>query len=132
MPDGIDKLPARRIVVAWKDSRESRRAVRDAVPFLRDAQEVMIVEVCEPAAPSRTSMDDVADYLLRHEVVVGAKTSLQAIGSVADEILQFARQEKADLIVAGGYGRSLLGEWIFGGVTRDLLANASLCCLFSN
>jgi hypothetical protein len=35
IPDLIETLPARRIVVAWKDTREARRAVRDAIPFLQ-------------------------------------------------------------------------------------------------
>jgi nucleotide-binding universal stress UspA family protein len=52
--------------------------------------------------------------------------------SVCGEILRFAKDEKADLIVAGGYGRSRLGEWMFGGVTRDLVADSPLCCLFSH
>jgi nucleotide-binding universal stress UspA family protein len=132
VPEGIESLAARRVVVAWKDSRESRRAVRDALPFLRDAERVTIVEASEQATPGRTSIDDVADYLQRHKVIVATKTYLTTKKSVADEILRFAREESADLIVAGGYGRTLLGEWIFGGVTRDLLAHAPLCCLFSH
>jgi nucleotide-binding universal stress UspA family protein len=43
-----------------------------------------------------------------------------------------AEQEKADLIVAGGYGHSRLGEWIFGGVTRELLAGSPVCCMLSH
>jgi nucleotide-binding universal stress UspA family protein len=132
VPAGVDSLAARRVVVAWKDSRESRRAVRDALPFLREAEEVMIVEVGEQAAQTRTSVDDVADYLLRHKVIVGARAYLNTKKSVADEVLRFAKEERCDLIVAGGYGHSLLGEWIFGGATRDLLANSPLCCLFSH
>jgi nucleotide-binding universal stress UspA family protein len=132
VPEGVDKLAARRIVVAWKDSRESRRATRDALPFLRDAQEVMIAEVGEQAVEGRTSIDDVADYLSRHKVTVKAKVYLQPERSVAEEILRFSREQGSDLIVAGGYGHSLLGEWVFGGVTRDLLAKTTICCLFSN
>jgi nucleotide-binding universal stress UspA family protein len=41
-------------------------------------------------------------------------------------------EEKADLIVAGGYGHSRLGEWIFGGVTRELLSASPVCCLLSH
>jgi nucleotide-binding universal stress UspA family protein len=132
VPDGIEALAARRVVVAWKDSRESRRAIRDALPFLREAERVMIVAIGEQAAQSRTSIDDVADYLLRHQVKAGAKTCLTTKKSVADEILRCAHDDGADLIVAGGYGRTVMGEWIFGGVTRDLLAHSSLCCLFSH
>ena len=44
----------------------------------------------------------------------------------------FAKDGNADLIVAGAYGRSRLGEWMFGGVTHELLAKSQLCCLFSH
>src|SRR6266511_3190195 len=49
VPEKIDSLEARRIVVAWKDTREARRAVRDALPFLKRAKETVIVTVCEHA-----------------------------------------------------------------------------------
>jgi nucleotide-binding universal stress UspA family protein len=134
VPHDVDSLEARRVVVAWKDTRESRRAVQDALPFLRDASEVMIVEICEYGTElqSQRRVDDVADYLRHHKVRVGALAYLHTERSVAGEILRFAKDEKADLIVAGGYGRSRLGEWMFGGVTRDLLSDSPLCCLFSH
>jgi len=34
-PDTVAPLQLRRVVVAWKDTRECRRAVRDALPFLQ-------------------------------------------------------------------------------------------------
>ena len=40
--------------------------------------------------------------------------------------------EAIDLIVAGGYGHTRLGEWIFGGVTHDLLTRSPVCCLLSH
>jgi nucleotide-binding universal stress UspA family protein len=134
VPDQVDSLAGRRVVVAWKDTRESRRALRDALPFLQNAEEVMIVEVSEGGQEqqSRTNVDDVANYLLRHKVIVGLKAQLQTRQAIASEILSVVRDENADLIVAGGYGHSRLGEWIFGGVTRDLLAKSPVCCLFSH
>jgi nucleotide-binding universal stress UspA family protein len=47
VPSAIDSLQARRILVGWKDTRETRRAVRDALPFLRQAEEVLAVHVEE-------------------------------------------------------------------------------------
>jgi nucleotide-binding universal stress UspA family protein len=132
VPEQTDLLDAHRIVVAWKDTREARRAVCDALPFLRNAETVAIVEVNEQDGQARIAADDVAEYLIRHGVVVGEKAYLTAKGPIANEIVRFARDEKADLIVTGGYGHSRLGEWMFGGVTRDLLAGSAVCCLFSN
>jgi nucleotide-binding universal stress UspA family protein len=52
--------------------------------------------------------------------------------SVADELIRLADAEGADLIVAGAYGHSRLGEWAFGGATRDLLASSPVCCLMAH
>jgi nucleotide-binding universal stress UspA family protein len=47
-------------------------------------------------------------------------------------LIRIAKAEGADLIVAGAYGHSRLGEWVFGGVTRDLLASSPVCCLLAH
>jgi Universal stress protein family len=53
-------------------------------------------------------------------------------GSGAAQLIRLAQDEGADLIVAGAYGHSRLGEWMFGGMTRDLLAKSPTCCLMSH
>jgi hypothetical protein len=67
---------------------------------------------------------------VRHRVIVAAEMWRQPRGPVAAELFQIVEEEKADLIVAGGYGHSRLAEWIFGGVTRELLAATLFvaCC----
>jgi nucleotide-binding universal stress UspA family protein len=47
-------------------------------------------------------------------------------------LTQIAKDNGADLIVTGAYGHSRLGEWVFGGMTRDLLATSPVCCLMSH
>jgi nucleotide-binding universal stress UspA family protein len=134
VPDTVATLPLRRVVVAWKDTRESRRAVRDALPFLQEAKEVVLVEVGEDESQSQAkkNLADVAAYLVRHRVIVAAEVWRRPRGPVAAELLHVVQEEKADLIVAGGYGHSRLGEWIFGGVTRELLSASPVCCLLSH
>jgi nucleotide-binding universal stress UspA family protein len=134
VPDRIDSLDPRRIVVAWKDTRESRRAVRDAIPLLKRANQVIIVEICEHGAEAQSlqSVNDLEDYLLQHDVTVTRKAYLHTELAVSDELVRFAEEERADLIVAGGYGHSRLGEWAFGGVTRRLLRESRVCGLFSH
>jgi nucleotide-binding universal stress UspA family protein len=108
VPEGIESLEAQRILIAWKDTREARRAVRDAIPFLQRAKRVMIVEVCEYAseAQSQQCINDLAEYLSRHDVIVAEKVYLDSKAPVPNELLRFAGNEKADLIVAGAYGHS--------------------------
>jgi nucleotide-binding universal stress UspA family protein len=134
VPDEVDSLPARRVVVAWKDTREARRAVHDAIPFLKEAEDVMIVTICESGTEEQAQkqVGDIESCLRRHKVVVKIQAYLHTKRTVAAELLRFAKDEKANLIVAGGYGHSRLGEWMLGGVTRDLLSDSPVCCLFSH
>jgi nucleotide-binding universal stress UspA family protein len=134
VPDIAHPLDLHRVVIAWKDTRECRRAVRHALPFLQRAKEVLILELGEDGLESaaRKALADVGCYLMRHQVVVADEIWRQARGPVATELLRFVQDEKADLIVAGGYGHSRLGEWIFGGVTHELLAASPVCCMLSH
>jgi nucleotide-binding universal stress UspA family protein len=134
VPDGFDAFFPHRVMLAWKDARESRRAVRDAIPLMQRAQEVMIVEVCEHGTEmqSQQNVNDLCDYLVRHDIAVTKKAYLHTELAIADELMRFAEDERADLIVAGAYGHSPVGEWMFGGVTRGLLRENRICCLFSH
>ncbi|PWT80108.1 MAG: universal stress protein [Acidobacteria bacterium] len=135
VPDGLgEHYPGRRALVAWKDTRESRHAVQSAVPYLRMAEHIALVEIAENVleAAARERLDDVEKYLLRHDIVVNTKAVLNSHGSISDQLRNEARKEGADLIVAGAYGHTRLGEWVFGGVTRGLLEKSEVCCLFSN
>ncbi|HVO93161.1 MAG TPA: universal stress protein, partial [Terriglobales bacterium] len=131
VPDGIGALRARHVVIGWKDTREARRAVSDALPFLHEADTVAIVEIHEPneTLAAQQRIDDVANFLGRHRVKAGPKITLQRRGSDAGQLLRVAQDAGADLLVTGAYGHSRLGEWFFGGVTRELLASSPMCCL---
>jgi nucleotide-binding universal stress UspA family protein len=77
-------------------------------------------------------MDDVARYLNRHRITGGPRVILHRDGSAAALLIRLAQDEGADLLVTGAYGHSRLGEWIFGGVTHELLATSPICCLMSH
>jgi nucleotide-binding universal stress UspA family protein len=133
-PDVVVPPQLRRVVVAWKDTRECRRAVRDALPFLQKAEDVLVVGIDEGQSdtPAKGSLSDVAEYLRRHCVAAPREVWRRARGPVGAELLHLIRDEGADLIVAGGYGHSRLGEWIFGGVTHELLTSTPVCCMLSH
>jgi nucleotide-binding universal stress UspA family protein len=133
-PHTFAPVQFRRVVVAWKETRESRRAVRDALPFLQQASEVLIFELGENALKSqaKSHLADVTAYLNRHGVIVAEQIWRESKDPVADELLRFIEEEKTDLVVAGGYGHSRLGEWIFGGVTHALLSESPVCCMLSH
>ena len=132
VPKTVTDMAADRIVVAWKDTREARRAMLDSLPFLEKAAEVTVVAVAEKDdRDAGLSVADVAAFLRRHDVKA-KDVRIDAKGSAGEQIIALAAERRADLIVAGAYGHNRLREWIFGGVTRDLLTRSPVCVLLSN
>jgi nucleotide-binding universal stress UspA family protein len=134
VPPGIQSLSAERVAIAWKDARESRRAVADALPFLHEARSVVVIEVCEGGSEqdAQHRLRDVADYLAHHRITAVTQRVQPVDGTVAITLLRLVEEHSVDLIVAGAYGHSRLGEWFFGGVTQDFLTSCPVCCLFSH
>jgi nucleotide-binding universal stress UspA family protein len=128
VPPGTDFLAARHVVIAWKDTREARRAVMDAMPFLRAAEDVSVVAV----GPDDRGALDVSTYLACHGIDACVRSEDAAMQVVAEKLMRAAEVDAADLIVCGAYGHSRASEWVFGGVTRDLLARSRLCCLMAH
>ncbi len=133
-PPGLSRLDAASIVVAWKETREARRAVRDALPLLKRAKQVLIAEVCgtRDDSDARARLADVAEFLGRHGVKASTAVRHAGNGSATAALLQIADMQDAGLIVAGGYGHARMREWAFGGVTRELLSGISRPVLLSH
>jgi len=134
VPPGLSDVEAKRVVVGWKDARESRRAVWDALPLLKRAEAVHVVGVVEKDGPGldSTRLADVVAFLSRHDVNARADVRGLREASVTDELILAAETEGADLIVVGGYGHARVREWVFGGITRYLLHRSPKCCLLSH
>ena len=130
---GVFATVGQNVLVAWKGTRESANAVRNALPLLRSAQRVTLVEVSD--APERAAGDDslmsAKAWLESHGIEVRAQREL-ALAGVGSQLLSRAAAIGADLIVCGGYGHSRLREWMLGGVTRHLLEHMTVPVLFSH
>jgi nucleotide-binding universal stress UspA family protein len=129
---GAREFGLARAVVAWKDTREARRALADALPLLQRATQVSVVTRSEGDTASETeSLSDVIAWLGQHGI--HAASTLVRQQAEFTEALGLATPGAApDLIVAGGYGHSRFREWLFGGVTRDLLGAAGVNRLLAN
>jgi len=122
-PAQQDHMHLRQMFVCWKDTRECRRAVQDALPFLQNAEEVMIAQVAQKA-DLRHACDhgsEIVEALTRHGVKAVSEVLLRDEHRTADLLQRRAALMGADMIITGGYGRTQLGEQVFGGVTRSLL-----------
>jgi nucleotide-binding universal stress UspA family protein len=124
------------IVVAWDGSRESSRALHDAMPFLKRARRVTVMTVnaeSEDNLNNSCSGTDVIEMLSRHAVIA----TLHAIegvkgGDIGNVLLSAINDQSADLLVMGGYGHSRLHEIILGGATKTILQTATVPVLLSH
>jgi len=132
-PEGAAPLQARTVVIGWKDTRESRRALSDALPFLIEAKKVVVVGVsgAGEAGVAKAGLAQVAERLTYHGVVAETLEAARGHDTVAEVLERTAERLDADLIVVGAYGRSRLREWAFGGVTEELMTASSKYVLFS-
>jgi nucleotide-binding universal stress UspA family protein len=123
-----------RIAIAWKPTPQAARAVAGAMPLLVRAKEVVVITVAEEAAERPGERDDperLARSLAWHGITA---TTLRLTpgpeGSAATLLASAAG--RADLLVIGGYGHSRLREWVFGGFTQLVLADAPLPVLIAH
>ncbi|MGD9865960.1 MAG: universal stress protein [Pseudodonghicola sp.] len=125
----------RNVIIAWNRSREARRAVNDAMPFIARAQTTTILTIDGEQDPDRFGEDpgaNLAEHLRRHEVAAEVIHVSSEGVPVAEVIAREANERGADLLVFGAYSRSRTSELLFGGTTRTLLASHSIPLLVSN
>jgi nucleotide-binding universal stress UspA family protein len=125
-----------RVLVAWDESRESARAINDALPFLQTAKSVTVIAVASKqgvkasggSAPSR----DMSQHLARHGITVESSYDVSGEISIADILLSRASDLGSDLIVMGAYGHARVREIVMGGVTRSILQHMTVPILMSH
>jgi nucleotide-binding universal stress UspA family protein len=123
----------RRIIVGWDASRAATRAVNDALPLIVGAELTTIVTVNPQIGEHHHGEEpgaNIAQHLGRHGAVIRT-LKISTPGEAASALLQEADKSDADLIVAGCYGHSWIGEQIFGGNTVNLLTQNKFPVLMS-
>jgi nucleotide-binding universal stress UspA family protein len=124
------------IVLAWNGTREASRAAFDALPFLQDADEAVLlgaVSASRDDGSMRDSKNEFAEILTRH----GAKVSAEPPDHRQDitdgeMLLSCVAKHGADLLVMGAYGHSRTREFILGGATKHVLALTTVPVLMSH
>ncbi len=133
VPRDTARLQLDRVLLCSRDTPEARRAASDALPALRLAGHVSVVEIAGPDEldAARLRVRDVAEWLGRQGVSADGEGVLST-GDDAARVTSLAVERGAGLVVAGAYGHARLREWAFGGVTRDVLLQGSCCALVSH
>ncbi len=122
------------VVVGWSHTRESTRALHDALPLIIPGGRVsVLIAESTPSDTDTLPTADIGEHLARHGLDVSAtRTVLADRLTPADALLGFAADNGCDLLVTGAYGHSRTREMILGGVTRDLLRHMTLPVLMAH
>lgn len=123
---------ATNVLIAWNCSTEQARATALAMPILQKADRVTILTVIGGTGVPGPSAEQLIRYL-RYNGVVAESMRVELDGrSTGEVILASAQSLGCDLLIKGAYTQSRLRQWIFGGATQHVLANAALPVLLAN
>ena len=125
VPDGASSAFGETVVVAWKDGVKAVHAVAAAAPFFAKAASVSLLSVAE-SNEDDTSLAAMAEYLTLSGLKVDASRVAAPAGDVAKTLLGEASAKPGALLVMGAYGHWRWREWVFGGVTQEVLRNTTL------
>ncbi len=123
------------VLIGWTETRESARAVHDAMPLMQGAEAVTaltIVDGRHAPVEGEPPAAELARHLQRHGLPATAVRTVTDGIANADALLSYACDIGVDLLVMGGYGHSPLRERILGGVTRSLLQHMTVPVLMAH
>lgn len=116
------------LAVFWNGSRTAGRALGDAQPLIASADKVLILT----AGKLNEELPDAQAVAARLEAQgVQARVRILSDGD-GGALAAAAMEAGCDLVVMGGYGHSRVREMILGGVTRHMLASATVPVLMAH
>ncbi len=129
VPDEAQPMSSpKTILVGWNESVEAMRAIRLALPFLKQAELTRIVVIDPPRhGPDRSDPGGMLSQMLaRHGVKCEIDVLSKTMTRVSDILNRHAADTEADMLVMGAYGHSRFREAILGGATRNMLEQSSV------
>ena len=130
-----------KILVAFDGSQQSYKAFDFALDMSRlcpgAAPEIIVISVAQPPEPiDIVEMDAVIDSATQHyeqlfkelqnkakERNIEIRTEV-VIGHPADQIVRYAKENNADIILVGQKGKSKIESWLLGSVSKRVATYA--------
>jgi nucleotide-binding universal stress UspA family protein len=114
-----DGAPAKCIAIGWNDSVEAVHALAASLPLLHEASVVRIITIgTEDEGLGALAVG----HLAWHGIAASARLVQPVKGTnVGSQLLSAAREEGAELLVMGAYGKAPWRELLFGGATREVV-----------
>ena len=131
VPRGTTGAIGRRVMIAWNGRAEGARAIANAMPFLKRADSVHLVQIGDIDA-ERSCLEDLAAYLAEHGVTGRIDRRPDDPRDVGSALLAVAGEIDADLMVIGAYSHARWREMVLGGVTRSIVADAGIPVFMSH
>ncbi|MBB3889334.1 nucleotide-binding universal stress UspA family protein [Phenylobacterium haematophilum] len=122
-----------RIVVAWDGGRAAARAVADAMPLLRRAEEVSVLAVTgDKPSVAKGALGELIRHLAACGVAAVPQEVMKTNPDIGRVINDNAVATGADLLVMGAFGHSRVREFVLGGATQSLLVEPSVPLFMSH
>jgi nucleotide-binding universal stress UspA family protein len=133
VPAAVQSNSLASVAVAWDGSRESVRAIHDALPLLRLSRSVQIITIIPPSAESREDdAESLLAHLTRHAVAVGPDVLRIRTTVEHASLREHIEKGQYDWLVMGAYSHPMWMEFIFGGVTQSILLSSKIPVLVSH
>lgn len=120
------------VLVGWTSAPQAVRALGAALPWLRAARQVHVLEAASASSQSDDNELSIAQHLRRHAIQCTLHHDRRSDANAGETLLSLAGEVDADLLVMGCYGHSRARELVLGGATRTVLEAARLPVLMTH
>jgi len=128
---GVFSSVGEKVLVAWHAGRESSRALNDALPILKRADQVHIFEV-NPTEQAREDLERLCVHLADHAVTARAETSVVTELAIGDVLLNRVADGGSDLLVMGAYAYTHFGTYVLGDIAKHIMRHMTVPVIMSH
>ena len=130
--EGKFETAGRNVVIGWNATPEAAHAITAALPWLRSARRVHVLEAVDESAQRHIGDLDIAQYLQSHGIAATLHRHRSSLTDAGGVLLSLASEVGADLLVMACYRHSRLRELMLGGASRSVLQTMTLPVLIAH